>query len=152
MKLLGFVNFWILQWFFVRIAFVYNKKDDSENPELEYSHWYLMRGVYPITGWFGIPYKRTKKWSKTQKASPVSERSYIEIMDELLLKARYEDIIYKCNDGTFEFKIQLVQGKYPATATIHLDSGASSYVGDLITPIYQAEIDAEMNESRHGKS
>lgn len=45
MFLIGFVNFVLLQWFFVRLAV----------SDTGYS-FFLLKWIYPLTGWFGTKY------------------------------------------------------------------------------------------------
>lgn len=52
LTLLGATNFFVLQWFFVRLAAVF----DSEG---EFTGWTWLVGVVPLTGWWS-PYKYLK--------------------------------------------------------------------------------------------
>jgi hypothetical protein len=52
MSLLGLSNFLLFQWFFLRLAFVY----DEVGGELKYRHWMFIHGIVPLTGWWG-PYR-----------------------------------------------------------------------------------------------
>ena len=47
---LWFLNFFLLQWFFIRLAFVYDVRDDGS---LKYHHWMIIHGMWPLTGWWG---------------------------------------------------------------------------------------------------
>jgi len=54
MKLLGFLNFFIFQWFFIRLAL---KIDPPiEGYITRRRPLYLMYFVVPLSGWFKIPY------------------------------------------------------------------------------------------------
>jgi len=44
LKILGWFNFWIVQWFFIRITRKYNDHDVC------IGHG-VLRWVYPLTGW-----------------------------------------------------------------------------------------------------
>lgn len=46
---LGPCNFILLQWFFVRLVAAFH--DDGI-----ISNFYLWKGVFPLTGWFGLKY------------------------------------------------------------------------------------------------
>lgn len=49
---LGWLNFWILQWFFVRLALqTNNARGDT------WERWCLMTCVIPLTGWTPIRYR-----------------------------------------------------------------------------------------------
>lgn len=50
---LGLLNFFVLQWFWIRLA----KSVNRETGKIEY--WTIMYGVYPTTGWDG-KFKYTK--------------------------------------------------------------------------------------------
>ena len=49
MSWLGYLNFLILQWFFIRLA----KVNDVEG---QFVRWTVLRGVVPLTGWWS-PYR-----------------------------------------------------------------------------------------------
>jgi len=52
--LMGFVNFFILQWFFVRLAI---KVDPALDGYITVRRQLLLMWfVFPLTGWFGIKY------------------------------------------------------------------------------------------------
>ena len=46
-KWLGPLNFYVLQWFFVRLSIEYNEEDTSDH------YWFKwIKGVIPMTGWW----------------------------------------------------------------------------------------------------
>ncbi len=57
--ILGFLNFFIFQWFFVRLAI------GIDPPIKDYitvrRPLFLMKWVFPLSGWFGIPYFPRKR-------------------------------------------------------------------------------------------
>ena len=55
---LGFLNFYILQWFFIRLARV--GYIDMEDGKFKQTGWQWLKGVYPLTGWWN-DYKWRKK-------------------------------------------------------------------------------------------
>lgn len=63
---LGFLNFFVLQWFFVRIAGVHKKTDDK------FIGYVLLRWPVPLTGWFGGKFRYIKRtpfsriWGKAE--------------------------------------------------------------------------------------
>ena len=60
MTKLHFFNFYIAQWFGFRLSSANNRKKEwkpekggwVETDELEFSHWLLLIGVVPLTGWW----------------------------------------------------------------------------------------------------
>lgn len=56
MSSLGLLNYYLLQWFFVRLA----KSIDSKTNKVS---WSILRWIYPGTGW-NTPYKRLKRIQK----------------------------------------------------------------------------------------
>jgi hypothetical protein len=50
---LGFINFWFLQWFFIRLVFVY---DTTQGKEPVFVDWRIMTRVVPLSGWDSEPY------------------------------------------------------------------------------------------------
>lgn len=49
--LVGLLNFWVLQWFFVRLALQYDGCD------VLVGHVWMKR-IVPLTGWWGTAYRR----------------------------------------------------------------------------------------------
>lgn len=58
MSLLGFVNYFILQWFFIRLAVVeWDVQSTYNNDQFTLCKFKLLKGVYPLSGWNDRPYK-----------------------------------------------------------------------------------------------
>lgn len=66
MSLLGILNFFVLQWFFVRLAVSFDhvcvarepgRWWDREIPVSDEIRFSLLRWVWPMTGWFGWNYR-----------------------------------------------------------------------------------------------
>lgn len=51
MTILGFLNFWLFQWFFIRLA---RAIDDETSKQVG---WTILRWPCPMSGWDGRPYK-----------------------------------------------------------------------------------------------
>ena len=58
--LLGILNFFLLQWIFIRLAIEVDTDTD------EVSGFYILYNVYPLTGWwssYNTNYKSAKTWN-----------------------------------------------------------------------------------------
>jgi len=51
MTWLGILNYYILQWFFIRLA----KVVDTKTGKIE--KWFILKWVFPFSGWNGKPWK-----------------------------------------------------------------------------------------------
>lgn len=58
MSLLGFVNYYILQWFFIRLAIVqWDVHAVVGDKQWTLCKFKLLKGIYPLSGWNGKPYR-----------------------------------------------------------------------------------------------
>ncbi len=84
MSRLGWINFLLLQWFFMRLTFVVDKPNEKfklsdydkmiegdYRPNLKYQWWSIQYFIWPFTGWWNdfkfIGKKRIKRISKPEK-------------------------------------------------------------------------------------
>ena len=54
LSIVGFLNFFIFQWFFIRIAILLDPPTDGF--KIIRRPYYILKWIFPLTGWFGIPY------------------------------------------------------------------------------------------------
>jgi len=65
MSLLGFFNYYIFQWFFVRLGRCeWDVKSVVNEKEITLIRYKFLTGVYPLSGWDGNPYKYIDKSKK----------------------------------------------------------------------------------------
>lgn len=58
MSFLHFLNWYVLQWFFIRLCKIINTNTNK------IIKWNLIIGVFPLSGWGDKPYKNTGKRKK----------------------------------------------------------------------------------------
>lgn len=62
MSFLGFLNYFILQWFFIRLAIVQWDVEAVEGTkQWTLCRFKILKGIVPLSGWNGRPYKYLKK-------------------------------------------------------------------------------------------
>lgn len=58
MTFLYLINYYILQWFFIRLAVVqWDVESVVGNNKFTLKRFKILTGVYPLSGWDGIPYR-----------------------------------------------------------------------------------------------